>query len=94
MEFHKLYAEVLAGRRLKLQFTNKDELAAFRNSFAVYCHRQTRKLIDCGMATEYKEHSLQFSVKDCVVEVKFERKEKRTYNFTIIEQPEDEQGRS
>lgn len=85
MEFPKLYSEILSGHKLKLQFESKEELAAFRNSFAVYCHRQTRRLADCGMAAEFKEHSLQFSIKDCVVEIKFEVKEKRKYNFTIIE---------
>lgn len=84
MEFAALYSEILAGRKLKLQFSSSDELAAFRNSFAVYCHRQTRKLRNCGMADEYNEHSLQFSITDCVVEVKFERREKRKYNFVIL----------
>lgn len=91
MEFHQIYALLLAGDSIKLQFQSEEEISSFKNSLAVYFHRQNSKLRDCGMADEYKYHSLLFQVKNLLVQIRFAPKERRNYNYTIV-QVADEEG--
>lgn len=85
MEFQEIYATLLEGKPLKLSFISVDELQSFKNSFAVYFHRCTKKLKDCGMADEFAEFSLTFKIRGRLVQLAYAKKEKRKYDFTIIE---------
>lgn len=86
MEFAQIFSETLSGKILKLRFVSADEYQAFKNSYAVYHHRQITALRLCGMADEFEFHSLMFKFNDNILSIQYAKKEVRKYNFTVIEE--------
>lgn len=86
MEFAQIFSETLSGKILKLRFVSADEYQAFKNSYAVYHHRQIKGLRLCGMADEFEFHSLRFKYEDNILSISYTKKEARKYNFTVIQE--------
>lgn len=86
MEFAKIFSETLSGKVLRLRFDSDLEYQSFKNSYAVYHHRQIKGLRLCGMADEFEFHSLTFTFQDNILSLRYAAKEKRKYNFTVIQE--------
>lgn len=85
MEFQAIFDELVSGKILRLRFSSDLEYQAFKNSYAVYHHRQVKRFRLCGMADEFKQYTLTFQFKDSVLSLQYAPKERRKYDFTIIE---------